>query len=77
MREMKRTPIPISWIPGKVLYHLEESRVGEDVSSNVVVRRLMDGESGMQRVTNTQGNDYLTGYASVAMNGWGSSCRRR
>ncbi|WP_456289790.1 diguanylate cyclase [Paenibacillus sp. AK002] len=56
---------------GKVLYHLEESRVGEDVSSNVVVRRLMDGESGMQRVTNTQGNDYLTGYASVAMNGWG------
>ncbi|MCV4229948.1 sensor domain-containing diguanylate cyclase [Virgibacillus sp. LDC1] len=56
---------------GKLLYHLDKSRVGEDVSSNVVVQRLMDGESGMQRVMNTQGNDYLTGYASVSMNGWG------
>ncbi|WP_251036195.1 sensor domain-containing diguanylate cyclase [Paenibacillus sp. ISL-20] len=56
---------------GKLLYHLDKSRVGEDVSSNVVVQRLMSGESGMQRVMNTQGEDYLTGYASVSMNGWG------
>ena len=62
---------------GILLYHLDKSRVGEDVSSNVVVKRLMGGESGMQRVMNTHGDDYLAGYASVTMNGWGLSCRRR
>ncbi|MGV2806482.1 sensor domain-containing diguanylate cyclase, partial [Clostridium perfringens] len=56
---------------GKLLYHLDKSRVGEDVSSNVGVQRLMSGESGMKRVMNTQGEDYLTGYPSVSMNGWG------
>lgn len=56
---------------GRLLYHLDKNRVGEDVSSNGVVKRLMGGESGMQRVMNTDGDDYLAGYASVTMNGWG------
>ncbi|WP_252361649.1 sensor domain-containing diguanylate cyclase [Paenibacillus terrae] len=56
---------------GRLLYHPDKQLLGEDVSSNKVVQKLMKGESGEQQVRNTSGVEMLAGYSSVPANGWG------
>ena len=56
---------------GRIIYHQNQERVGDDVSDNEVVKRLMNGESGSQAVTNTLGVKMLAGYSSVDNTHWG------
>jgi diguanylate cyclase (GGDEF)-like protein len=56
---------------GNLLYHPQESRLGENVSSNPVVNKLLHGQSGQEYVVNTMGVSHLAGYVNVPTNGWG------
>lgn len=56
---------------GHLLYHPDKQRIGKDVSSNIVVQKLMGKESGEQQVRNTSGIEGLAGYSGVPANGWG------
>lgn len=61
---------------GKIIYHPEASRIGESVTANPVVKAVMRGSSGQQRVVNTKGVDMLAGYAVVPTTGWGLVAQR-
>ncbi|MGB3433673.1 sensor domain-containing diguanylate cyclase [Achromobacter sp.] len=61
---------------GRLIYHLDSKRVGEDVSGNPVVAAVMRGEVGAQRLVNTHGVDMLAGYAPVPRSGWGVVAQR-
>jgi diguanylate cyclase (GGDEF)-like protein len=56
---------------GRLLYHPVRTRIGEDISANTVVKKLMQGESGQEQIVNLGGVHQLTGYATVPENGWG------
>jgi len=56
---------------GKLIYHPDKERLGEDVTDNRVVQMLMKGRTGEAKVTNTKGRMFLAGFATVADNGWG------
>ncbi|APX74464.1 Probable diguanylate cyclase YcdT [Achromobacter insolitus] len=61
---------------GRLIYHADNDRVGEDVSSNPVVGAVTRGEHGAQRLINTRGVDMLAGYAPVPRSGWGVVAQR-
>jgi len=61
---------------GRLLYHEDPGRVGDNVSRNPVVAAVMRGQAGAQRLVNTQGVDMLAGYASVPASGWGVIAQR-
>jgi diguanylate cyclase (GGDEF)-like protein len=61
---------------GKIIYHPDATRIGESVTSNPVVKAVMRGASGQQRVVNTKGVDMLAGYAVVPVTGWGLVAQR-
>ncbi|GGG66361.1 sensor domain-containing diguanylate cyclase [Paenibacillus radicis (ex Gao et al. 2016)] len=56
---------------GKLIFHPNKERIAEVVSENPVVKKLMAGEAGQQKVTNSEGITFLAGYAPVASVGWG------
>jgi diguanylate cyclase (GGDEF) domain len=56
---------------GNLIYHPDKDRISDNVSSNPVVQKLMQGLSGAQRVINTQGQSFLAGFAPVPAAGWG------
>ena len=56
---------------GRIIYHQDPKRIGDDGSKNEVVQRLMNGESGAQAVTNTLGIDMLAGFSAVKTTSWG------
>lgn len=56
---------------GHVVFHPNKSRIGEDVTKNQIVQKLIKGESGYDRATNTQGVEMLVGFATVPSSGWG------
>lgn len=56
---------------GKLVYHPDQDRTGEDVSSNPAVAHLIRGESGQEKLINTEGNVYLVGYTYVPATRWG------
>ena len=45
--------------------------VSRNINENMVVKKLMTGQSGSETVTNLDGSELLLGYASVKENGWG------
>ena len=61
---------------GKLIYHVDPSRLGEDVSHNPVVAAVKQGESGARRLLNTKDVDMLAGYAVVTSSGWGIIAQR-
>lgn len=61
---------------GHIIYHQDLLRVNDDVSSNQVVQKLMNGQSGAERVSNTEHVDMLAGYAYVPTLGWGIVSQR-
>lgn len=56
---------------GKLIYHPNEERLGEDVSDNEVIQRVLNKESGSMVVKNTQGDEFFAGYSFVECTGWG------
>lgn len=56
---------------GHLLYHPDKERLGEDVTANKVVHKLMQGHSGHEQVVNLKGVNLLAGYSNVPANGWG------
>jgi diguanylate cyclase (GGDEF)-like protein len=56
---------------GFLLFHPDVSRIGENVSKNLVVEKLMNGESGTTLVTNNAGIHMLASYSYIEKAGWG------
>ncbi len=61
---------------GRLIYHVDNERVGEDVTANPVVAAVIRGQDGAQRLINTHGVDMLAGYAHVPRSGWGVIAQR-
>lgn len=60
----------------RLLYHPDPQRVGTLVGENTVIDRVISGESGSQRVINSQGQDMLAGFAAVPTARWGIVAQR-
>nr|WP_106782720.1 sensor domain-containing diguanylate cyclase [Lysinibacillus timonensis] len=56
---------------GRLIYHPEARRVGEDVSQNEVVKKLMAGEAGFMQTTNKLGVEMLAAYLPLGNTKWG------
>ncbi|KGD86864.1 diguanylate cyclase [Achromobacter sp. RTa] len=61
---------------GRLIYHEDTARIGEDVTANPAVAAVMRGQSGAQRLVNTRGVDMLAGFADVPLSGWGVVAQR-
>ncbi|KJH81641.1 MULTISPECIES: sensor domain-containing diguanylate cyclase [Pseudomonadaceae] len=60
----------------RLLYHPDPKRLGTVVKGNPVIDRVIHGESGSQRVINSQGQDMLAGFAAVPTARWGIVAQR-
>lgn len=60
----------------RILYHQDAERIGETMRANPVIEAAIGGDTGAQRVTDTDGVDMLAGYASVNSTGWGIVAQR-
>ncbi|MFP3390553.1 diguanylate cyclase [Brevibacillus sp. SIMBA_040] len=56
---------------GHLLFHRDTSRIGEDISENQAVRKLIQGKSGYEQMVNLRGETVLSAYVKVPENGWG------
>ncbi|WP_239615152.1 sensor domain-containing diguanylate cyclase [Cohnella mopanensis] len=56
---------------GNLLYHPDDSRIGEKVVGNEVIDDIMAGNSGSKRVVNSKGLDLLASYSYIQETGWG------
>jgi diguanylate cyclase (GGDEF)-like protein len=56
---------------GKLLFHPDIERIGEDVSENPLVIKLIQGQSGTRKVTNTQDIQMYAAYNIVPNTEWG------
>ncbi|MGG4070888.1 sensor domain-containing diguanylate cyclase [Bacillus tropicus] len=56
---------------GNLIYHPDHNRLGENVSANPGVAKLISGQSGKEKGVNTLGVPMLAGYSYVPANGWG------
>jgi len=61
---------------GRILYHIEQDRVGQFALQNPAVQAVTQGHSGAQQVRNTHGVQMLAGYAPVPSVGWGVVAQR-
>ena len=61
---------------GKLIYHHDESRIGEDVSVNPVVQKLKASMFGAEEINNTSGVAMLAGFAPIATSQWGVVAQR-
>ncbi|MGB6006762.1 diguanylate cyclase [Castellaniella sp.] len=61
----------------KLLYHPQALRIGtEVVYDNPAINAVLKGQSGAQRITNSQGIDMLAGFAYVPAAQWGIVVQR-
>lgn len=56
---------------GHLIYHIDKTRLGDDVSKNKVVKKLLKGESGAQHVINILNEEMLAGYSPLERVNWG------
>jgi signal transduction histidine kinase/HAMP domain-containing protein len=56
---------------GRVIYHLDPGRIGEDFSSQPVVQQALNGQVGAIRTRDFQGRDIVAGFAPVPGTTWG------
>ncbi|MFS0556755.1 diguanylate cyclase [Brevibacillus sp. 179-C9.3 HS] len=56
---------------GHLLFHRDTSRIGEDISVNPAVRKLIQGKSGYEQIVNLRGQMVLAAYVKVPENDWG------
>ncbi|MBW8375933.1 sensor domain-containing diguanylate cyclase [Stenotrophomonas sp.] len=61
---------------GRILYHIEQDRVGQFALENPAVQAVTQGHSGAQQVRNSHGVQMLAGYAPVPSVGWGVVAQR-
>ena len=59
-----------------LLYHPDSKRIGEQVSNNPVIERVLQGERGYTRILNSQGTAMLAGFAPVKLANWGIVAQR-
>lgn len=60
----------------RLLYHPDAERVGTIVGANSLIDNLAVLDNGTQRVTNSQGEDMLAGFATVPSAHWGIVAQR-
>ncbi|MBH5319809.1 GGDEF domain-containing protein [Paenibacillus sp. GSMTC-2017] len=56
---------------GHLIYHPDKARLGEDVTPNPFVRKLISGQSGKGIVINTRGKEFAAAYSYITEPGWG------
>ena len=56
---------------GTLIYHPDAERIGKSVASNEIALKTKRQESGAQKVTNSEGVDYLAGYTFIKSGKWG------
>ncbi|GEK11040.1 GGDEF domain-containing protein [Pseudoalteromonas sp. McH1-7] len=71
-----KTYVYVTGPNGKLIYHHDDHRIGQDVTANEVVTSLTRKGSGANQIINTQGVEMLAGYASVETSGWGVVAQR-
>ncbi|PSJ40056.1 diguanylate cyclase [Zobellella taiwanensis] len=59
-----------------LIYHPDNTRLGEQIEGNPVIDSVLLGNSGEQRLLNSQGLDMLAGFAPVPLSGWGVVAQR-
>ena len=61
---------------GRILYHPSNERIGNTVPGNPVIGDIMSGNSGAQRLVNSNEIDMLAGYAYMPTTKWGIVSQR-
>ena len=56
---------------GKIIYHPNNARLGEDVSQNEVVAQLLEKKNGALSIVNSQGQPMLAGFSATEKTRWG------
>jgi len=56
---------------GRVIYHTERTRVGEDFSAQAAVQQVLKGEIGAIRTRGLEGTDVVASFAPVPGTSWG------
>ncbi|PAD31513.1 sensor domain-containing diguanylate cyclase [Paenibacillus sp. 7523-1] len=56
---------------GTLLFHPDTKRIGEDISKNEIVQKLLDDQTGKEQYKNLAGIDSLAGYQKVPATDWG------
>ncbi len=56
---------------GVLLFHPDTKRIGEVVKDNPIISKLVQGESGMELVTNSKGVPMFAAYNYIPEIGWG------
>lgn len=55
---------------GIIIYHHYRSRIGEDISSEPIIKRVIRGETGAELIINRQGTSVVSGFSSVPDTDW-------
>ncbi|UCC86497.1 MAG: GAF domain-containing protein [Anaerolineales bacterium] len=56
---------------GRVIYHSHTDRIGEDLSSQPVVRQVVNGQVGAMRTHDFEGRDIVASFSPVPGTDWG------
>lgn len=56
---------------GRVIYHSDTDRIGDDFSSQPVVQQVLSGQVGALRTRDFEGRDIVAGFAPVPGTAWG------
>jgi diguanylate cyclase (GGDEF)-like protein len=57
---------------GNIIFHPKTVRIGDNVKkNNVVVQKVLSGNSGSQQVVNSEGHLFFAGYSHEPFSGWG------
>ncbi|WP_186671731.1 sensor domain-containing diguanylate cyclase [Sporosarcina sp. BP05] len=56
---------------GMLIYHPDPKRIGVIVNENEVAQKILGHESGAQKVTNSEGKQFLAGYTNIKSSRWG------
>ncbi|MDK1286437.1 sensor domain-containing diguanylate cyclase [Pseudoalteromonas umbrosa] len=60
----------------RILYHPDPDRIGEKVSNNIVIDRVLNGQTGAMELVNSSNNQMIAGFAAIPMTGWGVVSQR-
>ncbi|WP_217895537.1 sensor domain-containing diguanylate cyclase [Oceanospirillum sanctuarii] len=60
----------------RLIYHPDQSRVGEVVEGNQVISRVLEGNDGALRITNSKNIEMLAGFAPIGIAHWGVIAQR-
>jgi len=60
----------------RVLYHPDKARIGTIANTNQAIEKVLNGESGVARITNGYGIDMLAGFHPIEQTKWGVVAQR-